>query len=577
MGPKVLTEDCKFICMANPSLAISVKDPMSNNFQDSKSNILTETSKCNVDIPLQCPILTAQSGGTAPVPCDLSEATLLPWDKTNKKIKIKGRCVLTSDSNRKCVHGGSIIPVLPSGITTITPVIGVSSVLTGDNASGTDKVNNKSETPETVKMSNENTAGANKVDSKDLEVRNDEDCWDKTEKAAVYVPYCRCDYANCCERETCDYYKTQIFIENDSMKLSNNYKTERSEEWNRYLTKHNEKKSMSSEGGWRIAAHHMISGNQVLMMKDQKGDFLYGDIVKLANYFGYDVNNAINCIMLPTNESNFGQKEPVTKIANAYEVMWLMGRQWHVGGHEYNLSKDTLENLKDYYMKNPDQYPTPGDPMFFKNYKTAMKEEMDKIQSGIRDQCWKKNYKRKREKFIASLNKVSRNVEEKLIAFEVNPRKSFPFFVSKVSVEYAYNIPATSKIAVIYNGKSGLTAKKYRVERYMKNDLKIIFIEKGELIVCDDIELIRFCENIMYFLIDDKMNYQLPFKPDENDNYVVRNIDIAEKNMDAFLQEHSNEVMAFIQQNPRQYQPITKIMSHRYDGKTNCKMYISSM
>lgn len=573
MVSKVLTEACRFTCRANPSLAISAKDPMSNNYRDSKRNILTEKSKCHVQTPLTCPILTAQSGGNAPIPCDLNEVIDVSWLKTNEKVKVKGHRVLTSDSKGICGHGGGIIvPVLPSGITKITPVIGVSAVLPGDNASGNDKVNNRFDTQETVENSIEDTVGANNAENKDVEIQNDVSSSDKPEKEVVYASYCRCDYANCDERENCDYYKTQIFIENDSLKLSNNFKSERSEEWNSYYSKHNEKKAMSSEGGWRIAAHHMISGNQVLMMKDSQGNLLYGDIVKLANYFGYDVNNAINCIMLPTNESNFGQKEPVTKIANAYEVMWLMGRQWHVGGHEYNLSKDTLDNLKDYYLNNPDQYPTPGDPMFFKNYKTAMKEEMDKIQSGIRDQCWKKNYKSKREKFIASLNKVSRNVEEKLKAFETNPRKSFPFFVSKVSVEYAYNIPATSKIVVIYNGKSGLTAKKYRVERYMKNDLKIIFNEKGEMIVDDDSELIRFCENIMYFLVDDKSDYLLPFKPDEDDNYVVRNVDIGENNIGAFLHEHCNEVMAFIQQNPKQYQPIAKILSHRYDEKQAVKL-----
>ena len=59
-----------------------------------------------------------------------------------------------------------------------------------------------------------------------------------------------------------------------------------------------------------------------------------------------------------------------------------------------------------------------------------MKEEMDKLQAGIRDQCWKKNYKYKREKFISKLNRLSRDVESRLLAFEISPRKSFPFFTT---------------------------------------------------------------------------------------------------------------------------------------------------
>lgn len=566
VGEKLLTETCKFTCKANQSLLISAKDVSQKKVRDSRSGVLTDNSRCKVVTPLQCPYLTAACGGTAIVPCNLNEAMPITWLKVNSKMKINGHSVLTSMSEGVCVSGGIISPVLPIGITTLTPVAGVNAVWhnsdSSDNKIKSD-CNLKQDDNFQTKQQTHNNDSADGVDydniSKEPYLEN------SASDEVKYASHCRCDYANCKERESCEYYKTQIFVENDSAKLSNNFKTERATEWNGYLAKHKEKNADSSEGGWRIAAHHMISGNQVLMMKDTQGNLLYGDIVKLANFFGYDVNNAFNCIMLPTNENNFGQKEPLTKIANAYEVMWLMGRQWHVGGHEYNLSKDTLESLKGFYDKYPEQYPSPGDPMFFRNYKTAMKEEMDKLQSGIRDQCWKKNYERKREKFIASINNVSKNVEDKLLAFENNPRKSFPFFVSKVSVEYAYNIPSTSKIIVLFNEKNGITAKKYRVERYMKNDLKIIFNEKGVLSFKSTDELILFCENIMYFLIDGDVDYQLPFLPSENDPYVMRTANIGD-NADDYLQNHSNEVMAFIQQNPRQYQPTAKTVTKRFEN-----------
>ena len=568
MGVKVLTEACKFTCKANQSILIYAKDVAQKKAKDSRSSILTDNSKCKVVTPLQCPYLTAACGGNVVVPCNLNETMPVTWLKTNSKIKINGHSVLTSMSEGACVSGGIISPVLPIGITTLTPVDGVNSEWHNNDPSD-DKLKSNSYFKQDDNFQTKQKVHDHPDSDMDHEKKSKESYLEGYESDEVkYASHCRCDHANCKEREFCEYYKTQIFVENDSAKLSSNFKTERADEWDSYLTKHRVKLLISSEGGWRIAAHHIISGNQVLMMKDIKGNLLYGDIVKLANFFGYDVNNAFNCIMLPTNTNNFGQKEPLTKIANAYEVMWLMGRQWHVGGHEYKLSKDTLEKLMEFYIKNPDRYPFPGNTMFFNNYKTAMKEEMNKLQSGIRDQCWKKNYKHKREKFIASINNVSNNVEEKLKAFENDPRKSFPFFVSKVSVEYAYNIPSTSKIIVLSNEKNGIAAKKYRVERYIKNDLKVIFNEKGTLLSKSTDELIAFCENIMYFLIDNDVNFKLPFASSENDPYVIRNVNIGE-NADDYLRCHSNEVMALIQQNPRQFQPIAKTVIQRYVAAGN--------
>lgn len=569
MSAKILTESCSFTCELNRSLKISAKDAVNLKDYISHKKILTNTAICNVLTPLTCPLLTAQSGGTVPQPCRLNPAIPVIWKNVNKKIKINGRPVLTSDSTCTCIAGGRIIPVNYEKLVSIKN--------TSVNFSGFNNTDTKNSEAIQDKT---NIADTNTVcDSQDtgnVYMENDV-CSDNKDIISVieennlhsFASNCRCDYENCKERDTCEYFNTQIYVQNDSTALSNNFKSERTAEWNEYILKHNEKNIESTEGSWRIAAHHIISGNQVLLMKDSSGNVVYGDIVKLANYFKYNVNNSINCIMLPTNESNFGEKEPLGKIANAYEVMYLMGRQWHVGGHKYSLSKDTLNNLKDFYDKNPEQYPVPGNSAFFSNYQTAMKEEMDKLQAGIREQCWKKNYEHKREKFISKLNKVSKNVEEKLLAFKENPRKSFPFFVSKVAVEYAYNIPATSKIVVLYNDKSGISAKKYRVERYMKNELRIIFNEKGVMKISDDADFIRFCDNVMYFLIDSMISYNIPFKPDETDDFAVKNIEVNENDIDALLQRHCNEVMAFIQQNSKNFQPIAKIVSHRLNALSN--------
>lgn len=564
MSIKVLNESCKFQCDMNPSILITAKDIRINKVQDSRRNVLTDTSRCIVNVPLMCPKLTVKSGGTTAIPCALIQ---MNWENTDSKVTINGHSILTSKSKVRCANGGVITPLLSVGVTYRASVVGIVSNTVINEASDTEVgrdtvLDHNTNDVQTHESDNRNADAVKKNDTIEQDNKETEPETDN----APFASYCRCDYADCKDRENCDYYKSQIYVENNSGKLSDNFKKERAGEWSKYLSKHTDKISHSSDGGgWRIAAHHMISGNQVLMMKDSNGNLIYGDIVKLANFFGYDVNNALNCIMLPTNRSNFGQDEAIIKIANAYEVMFLMGRQWHVGGHEYTLSEDTLSKLIEYYERNPEQYPSPGNPHFFNNYKTAVKEEMDKLLMGIRDQCWKKNYEHKRAKFIADINRVSKIIEDRLVAFEANPRKSFPFFVSKVSVEYAYNIPSTSKVIVIYRNGTELCACKYRIERYMKNDLEIFFNEKGSCPADNGETFVKFCENVMYFFVENGADFCFPFTSDEYDPYVVRSIPAVTGDINSYLKEHANEFLAFIQQKPIQYIPAHGVVSHRLE------------
>ena len=542
---RILHKGASFKCSLNPSIWITADEQGNTKTTDSRKKILTSQAKCQVKTPLTCPALTAQAGGT-PTPCQLSQGD---WGLTSSKVKCEGYNVLTDNSYTKCMHGGIItFKNIFQNICSITPMAMIRDISAG--------MQNSSDFSQRQTAYSEQNHGATQGSAVDHNI---------TQPENQYVSHAKCEYGDCEDKESCEYLNSQIYVENNSSRLSGNFQKNRAGEWNEYLSLHNRKNAESKGGGWRIAAHHIVSGNQVFMMKDDSGNLLYGELVKLANYFGYDVNNADNCIMLPTNQSNFGENEPLVKAATAYDVMGFMGRQWHVGGHEYRLDKETLKNMHDFYQKHPEQYPSPGNPDFFSNYKTAMKEEMDKIYAKYsKPRCWKKNYEKNKRDFINTMNGLSKKVEKYLLNFKDNPRMSFPFFVSKVTVEYAYDLPSTTKIIVIYGDNNHIMAKKVRMERYLKNDLKINPVDKGGIEISDNNEFIAFCENIIYFFIDESVgDYALPFGDIPCMGPLIRKIELAGDDVMTYLSNHSNEVMAFVNKEQYPYQPVAKVVSER--------------
>ena len=519
--------------------------------KDGRKKVLTVKAKCEAKTRLPCFFLTELAGGI-PTNCQLSQ---VEWIMPHGKIKCNGNMVLTEKSSINCIHGGVIRPLASDCITGI----GIASGIPDIPFYNTDVDSKNGSEKEIETSKNQSITDANK----EQEILQNEGEMETNESA--YASHSLCDYENCEERETCKYYKSQIFVENESSLLKSNFINNRSDEWKKYFELHKRKNLESQNGGWRIAAHHIISGNQVLMMRDDSGNLLYGEIVKLANYFGYDINNEWNCIMLPTNENGFGELEQITKYAIPYDVMWMMGRQWHVGGHEYRLDKDTIHNLTEHYQRNLNQYPTPGYPNFFVNYKEAMKEEMNLLMMKYsRPRCWKKNYESRKKSFFDDMNSLSKKVERYLLAFGNNPRKSFPFFVSRISVEYAYDLPATSKLIVIYRKQNQIRAKKIRLERYMKNGLKIVPIEKEDIMIQDKMSFIRFCENVMHFYIDILLtDFELPFSKKSLESLARRKVNFEGLDIMKYLCSNSSEIMAFISQNEFIYQPIAKVVSER--------------
>lgn len=542
---RILNDKCKFICTNNPSIEITVKEQSNKIVKDKQAKILTNQSKCEVKTPLPCPILTASAGGT-PTNCQLQQGQ---WISVSNKLRCKKHAVLTTQSYTQCIYGGIIKPIGTdsiSNIKTVQNIQDISRQISNDN--------NKLD----VNANKNHEVNTNKTS----DIQQEDDIKKDNTKDTLYI---RRNCKHCSDKENCNYFNSSLDIKNNSSTLSKNFKSYRTIEWDNYLSFHEQKNQELKTGNWKIAAHHIISGNQVLMSKNKEGELKYGALIKLANYFQYNINNALNCIMLPTNESNFGQMEKLNKTASAYEVMGYMKRQWHVGGHQYTIDKETLQSMETFYQKYPEQYVSSSTSDFFKNYKLAMEEEMDKLlMKYSRSQCWKKNYHKKQECFLNDLNNLSLKIEKYLLNFGENPKKSFPFFVSKVAVEYAFDLPRTSKIVVIYKSKDSIHAKRIRLERYLKNELEIVPVEKEDIKINDREVFIRFCENVMHFIIDSKLSsYVLPFNQQSNKNLAMRVVDFQDENIMNYFTQHANEMIAFIQQKEFTYQPIAKVVAER--------------
>ncbi|MGL5356209.1 MAG: hypothetical protein ACRC0F_11115 [Cetobacterium sp.] len=104
------------------------------------------------------------------------------------------------------------------------------------------------------------------------------------------------------------------------------------------------------------------------------------------------------------------------------------------------------------------------------------------------------------------MNKISLKIKDTLLSFEKNPQNSFPYFVSKVTLEYAYKIPETIKIITIIGNRKTLSCRKYRIKK-MKNEVVVSEVQnlfKGnfDLTSEEGIELFSiYCGNIQHFFI----------------------------------------------------------------------------
>lgn len=342
------------------------------------------------------------------------------------------------------------------------------------------------------------------------------------------------------QREKCGYFldhrsrpDSQVSVDNKSQILAENYAAATKDESqrddidslyyalrNRYGTRY-----------WSYAAHHIISGNQVFKQLTE--------LVRLADFLHYDINNAKNCIYLASKEEGYGAVRKDQRNISAYDVMSISKLQWHVGGHQYSFAKDELPVLRQNIEKTrhiPNAEIRP--------YADLLQEEVADFTAQLRQEqrCWygedAKAQEQLREHFYQGMNAISQRIRQKLGAFQNRPSDSYPYYVSKEAYRYAFTLPKTGKLMIVRRkADDTLELRKYRISwplagnKANQDGLDRLSIKpigkdgtQAEFILQplaltpayrkNQKDCILFCENIAHFLfVDTDFSLRLPFIP----------------------------------------------------------------
>ena len=541
-----LTEKALFMC--NQGGVIRCTDSGNKAVTHDGAKLLT-TGATLKDCNGICQILVAAQVKPPNCKCQLST-----WSGFTSKNFSGGKALLTDSSKNICSLGGTVSVKFSGHIDKITTgsnpgdmklaAAQIVSAVAGNEkiSSGEQKIfssDNQGQSPtktfaEAEKIS---TVAQNLTISK------------KVEHGKLFCPFDK----NLQRCRTCAYPQSSTTIKNDAAKLFANYERYTSNVANRdEVDDHYYKIFASYEKSlWSYQSHHIICGNQVFAQ--------HLELVRLANFFGYDINNALNCIRLVSREDDYGTK-PGGKSASAYDIMSLSKIQWHVGGHSYKFSPKEIERIKTriHFFKKDIQ----GDTIL--NYAELLNAELKKIETALMSHRTCRNSERQRQSFIMRMNNLSRKVKLILGSFADKPQKSFPYYVSKEAFTFAFGLPRTAKIVVVSCAEDGkFSFEKFRVERFDET----IKSERGQKLLFKPIDdpkkfslctrngkadCIVFCENIEYVIFaDDVCKEDMPFRIDEKfSKRLSRIVDSSVK----FLEENETEILIWLRDLQDDYQ-----------------------
>lgn len=257
---------------------------------------------------------------------------------------------------------------------------------------------------------------------------------------------------------------------------------------------------------WNNQAHHLISINAAYCH--------YPQLVKLGNYFGFDINGKENCCFLPCWESGdeYGQKAPHLKKAQAYEVMKASMLQWHVGQHSYRI--EIPESIRQKYPEL----------RLIENYNDLINRQLKMILAECQERfggiCPEEQFEEHRTWFLhEKMMALSSEIEKRLDLFKGTGRDSFPYFVSLEALRYAYEVPRSGKVILIHKTQTQWIFRRYHFTNYAKDpEIQLKLLDNQPLSITDTHHvatirrIILFCENVSCFLaIDETDTFNLPF------------------------------------------------------------------
>ena len=494
-----------------------------------------------------CGILTAAAGGT-PQPCQCKNSSTLTGWKNVSANKACGSSLLLQTSVNQCTVGSLISIPYPGQLNAIKGIpatdifISIDSVMTknADNRAEVSPQNkNQADSSSKTGINDVNKSFIGKVKNSGIDENKENITKGESKKNES-------NCAVCSQNNTCEFFhqwekvKEKLKLgypplnyEGNAQLLKKNYEEEGAPNGKQYLM-------MLEKYGiedWSYAAHHILSANQVVSKQENEV------LAAMVNYCDMDINDARNAIMLPTikkydiKKSITGNKleESMAKHVKAYDVMSCTGMQWHVGHHAYKFSETETRQLREmihrYRWKCTDagiRHAKENERTEqIKSYAELLGQEMDELKRKYFSQgkCPRRYKKRFEEAFWG----LAKRIMDKLNAFSRNPRYSYPYYVSAPSYLYAFSMPVTSKIILVWPAENGNYIQKFRVERFNEAhqnrqnnvDVNIVNFQpiKGLNAIfyqgnndSEKYSLIEYCENIKYFLFTGESSAtDLPF------------------------------------------------------------------
>lgn len=357
--------------------------------------------------PGQCNLFIDPSTG-APGACAAVSLSGL-WNN-NSRVKIGEHNILSSACSISCLRNGTIKPFKPTLI----------SINVNDDA----RAEGVSITLESDSQSIENNnqqAMKQKIDpdgSQNCET-NQNIVNDKSEE--TNMEYALCDYKSCNMAKECQYLHTSNAVKEtiESKNAAELKKNMGRDAFDLYAGDCSIiAASLYGSSMYSIAHHHIIPVNQCFKK--------FPEIVKMANFYGYNINKAENGISLPTMNTGYDKQPFDLRKKIAFHAMKNLGKQWHKGGHQYSCK---ISSEIDNVLLKP-----------FLNYEDAVDRELTSLRIKYNNEirCRVENYKQQAEEFTKIMDYICGKVAGKLRRFEDEPRKSDPFFISKIAFFYTY-------------------------------------------------------------------------------------------------------------------------------------------
>lgn len=484
-----------------------------------------------------------------PNPPPVCTCTLQGWQNTSRICKIDGKAVLTEKSYNRCCIGGTIKVLTcfsdkvvtgaahastPQGGKAVSRSSGHSGMRIGTFSQSAGIPGGAAASGALSKVTASFDKGQEKADKQKKFVQKPDD---DDDILAEMLCSGECSKE---QREKCGYFldhrsrpDSQVSVDNKSQILAENYAAATKDESQRddIDSLYYALRERYGTRYWSYAAHHIISGNQVFKQLTE--------LVRLADFLHYDINNAKNCIYLASKEEGYGAVRKDQRNISAYDVMSLSKLQWHVGGHQYSFAKDELPVLRQNIEKTchiPNAEVRP--------YADLLQEEVADFTAQLRQEqrCWygedEKEQEQLREHFYQGMNAISQRIRQKLGAFQNRPSDSYPYYVSKEAYRYAFTLPKTGKLMIVRrNADDTLELRKYRISwplagnKANQDGLDRLSIKpigkdgtRAEFILQplaltptsrkNQKDCILFCENIVHFLfVDTDFSLRLPFVP----------------------------------------------------------------